>query len=281
MCGMCGGGWGSAPDWRQAGSRALEQQRLGCQRGSGRRSGQPQSYSLLAIRAALARPCVAADARASGRTLRACCPLGAPLGGCSTSRRAAPCPRCSRGTLPKGTPVCGSRTARPANHPTIACWRLAALPARATSGGGLSACAWGCRWHSLRNNARASRADGAAAMPPLHYRAAGALSRPRAHKPCRAARPLPLAACRWPHLGGARPPGPVSGLGRAARPGLYNGPYSGLWPSAALARTRARLAGAIAASDKPAIAGCQSGGAAPSPPEPQRRRRALLLILIP
>ena len=33
-----GGGWGSAPDWRQAGSRALEQQRLGCQRGSGRRS---------------------------------------------------------------------------------------------------------------------------------------------------------------------------------------------------------------------------------------------------
>lgn len=179
------------------------------------------------IRAALARPCVAADDRASGRTLRACCPLGAPLGGCSTSRRAAPCPRCSRGTLPKGTPVCGSRTARPANHPTIACWRLAALPARATSGGGLSACAWGCRWHSLRNNARASRADGAAAKPPLHYRAAGALSRPRAHKPYRAARPPPLAAYRWPHLGGARPPGPVTGLGRLARPGLYNGPYSG------------------------------------------------------
>ncbi len=227
MCRLCGGGWGSAPDWRQAGSRALEQQRLGCQRGSGSALSNPSSYSLLAIRAALARPCVAADARASGRTLRACCPLGAPLGGCSTSRRAAPCPRCSRGTLPKGTPVCGSRTARPANHPTIACWRLAALPARATSGGGLSACAWGCRWHSLRNNARASRADGAAAKPPLHYRAAGALSRPRAHKPCRAARPLPLAAYRWPHLGGARPPGPVTGLGRVARPGLYNGPYSG------------------------------------------------------
>ena len=74
---------------------------------------------------------------------------------------------------------------------------------------------------------RASRADGAAALPPLHYRAAGALSRPRAHKPCRAARPLPLAAYRWPHLGGARPPGPVTGLGRLARPGLYNGPYSG------------------------------------------------------
>lgn len=35
----------------------------------------------LPIRAALARPCVAADTRASGRTLRACCPLGAPLGG--------------------------------------------------------------------------------------------------------------------------------------------------------------------------------------------------------
>lgn len=89
----------------------------------------------------------------------------------------------------------------------------------------------------------------------LAFAAAGALSRPRAHKPCRAARPLPLAAYRWPHLGGARPPGPVSGLGRAARPGLNNGPYSGLCPSAALARTRARLAGAIAASDGPAVAG--------------------------
>ena len=62
----------------------------------------------------------------------------------------------------------------PLATPRNACWRLAALPARATSGGGLSACARGCRWHSLRNNARASRADGAAAMPPLHYRAAGA-----------------------------------------------------------------------------------------------------------
>ena len=106
----------------------------------------------------------------------------------------------------------------PLATPLNACWRLAALPARATCGGGLSACARGCRWHSLRNNARASRADGAAAMPPLHYRAAGALSRPRAHKPLRAARPLPLAACRWPHPGGARPPGPVTGLGRLARP---------------------------------------------------------------
>ena len=102
-----------------------------------------------------------------------------------------------------------------------------AQPASATSGGGLSACARGCRWHSLPPNARASRADGAAAQPPLHFAAAGALSRPRAHKPCRAARPLPLAAYRWPHLGGARPPGPVTGLGRLARPGLYNGPYSG------------------------------------------------------
>lgn len=213
-----GGGWGSAPDWRQAGSRALEQQRLGCQRGSGSALSNPSSYSLLAIRAALARPCVAADTRASGRTLRACWPLGAPLGGCSTSRRAAPCPRCSRGTLPKGTPACGSRQRGPLATPLNACWRLAALPARATCGGGLSACARGCRWHSLRNNARASRAVGAAAMPPLHCPASGALSRPRAHKPCRAARPPPLAACRWPHPGGARPPGPVSGLGRAARP---------------------------------------------------------------
>ena len=228
MCGLCGGGWGSAPDWRQAGGRALGQQRLGCQRGSGRASGQPPSYYLLArparykrgqpIRAALARPCVAADARASGRTLRACCPLGAPLGVCSTSRRAAPCPRCSRGTLPKVPRLAGRAQRGPLATPLNACWRLAALPARATSGGGLSACARGCRWHSQRNNARASRADGAAAMPPLHYRAAGALSRPRAHKPCRAARPLPLAAYRWPHLGGAGPPGPVTGLGRLARP---------------------------------------------------------------
>lgn len=143
----------------------------------------------------------------------------------------------------------------PLATPLNACWRLAALPARATYGGGLSACARGCRWHSLPPNARASRADGAAAQPPLHFAAAGALSRPRAHKPYRAARPLPLAAYRWPHLGGARPPGPVSGLGRAARPGLNNGPYSGLCPSAALARTRARLAGAIAASVGPAVAG--------------------------
>lgn len=112
-----GGGWGSAPDWRQAGSRALERLRLGCQRGSGSALGQPSSYSLFAIRAASARPCVAADTRASGRTLRACCPLGAPLGGCSSSRRAAPCPRPTRGTLPKGTPACGPRTARPARHP--------------------------------------------------------------------------------------------------------------------------------------------------------------------
>lgn len=43
-----GGGWGSAPDWRQAGSRALEQQRLGCQRGSGSALSNPSSYSLLA-----------------------------------------------------------------------------------------------------------------------------------------------------------------------------------------------------------------------------------------
>ena len=62
---------------------------------------------------------------------------------------------------------------------------------------------------------------------PLAFCGRRALSRPRAHKPFRAARPLPLAAYRWPHLGGARPPGPVTGLGRLARPGLYNGPYSG------------------------------------------------------
>lgn len=169
----------------------------------------------------------------------------------------------------------------PLATPLNACWRLAALPARATCGGGLSACARGCRWHSLRNNARASRADGAAAMPPLHYRAAGALSRPRAHKPLRAARPLPLAACRWPLPGGARPPGPVTGLGRLARPCFYNGPYSGLCPSAALARTRARLAGALQPAMSPLSRAANLGATAPSPPEPQRRRRALLLILIP
>lgn len=113
------GGWGSAPDWRQAGSRALEQQRLGCQRGSGSALSNPTSYSLLAIRAALARPCVAADARASGRTLRACCPLGAPLGVCSTSRRAAPCPRCSRGTLPKVPRFAGRAQRGPQTTPLL------------------------------------------------------------------------------------------------------------------------------------------------------------------
>ena len=176
--------------------------------------------------------------------------------------------------------LAGRAQRNPLATPLNACWRLAALPARATSGGGLSACA----------RVAAGTACAQCKGKPRRWRggdAALALSRSRcpiaalAHKPCRAARPLPLAAYRWPHLGGARPTGPVTGLGRLARPGLYNGPYSGLWPSAALARTRARLAGAIAASDKPAIAGCQSGGAAPSPPEPQRRRRALLLILIP
>lgn len=214
-----GGGWGSAPDWRQAGGSALERQRLGCQRGSGSASSNPPSYSLFAIRAASARPCVAADTRASGRTLRACCPLGAPLGVCSTSRRAAPCPRCSRGTLPKGTPARRPRTAQPACHPANACWRLAALPARATCGGGLTACARGCRWHSLCQAARASSGCAAAAMtPPLHLGPSGALSRARRTSPggqCAGAR---LAAPRWPHLGGARPPGPVAGLGRAARP---------------------------------------------------------------
>ena len=208
-----GGGWGSAPDWRQAGSRALGQQRLGCQRGSGRLSGNSASYSLLAIRAALARPCVAADTRASGRTLRACGPLGAPWRWCSASRRAAPCPRAAAPRCQKVPRLAGRAQRGPLATPLNACWRLAALPARATCGGGLSACARGCRWHSLRNNARASRADGAAALPPLHCPAAGAPSRPRAHKPWRAARPPPLAACRWPHLGGAWATRPCNGPG--------------------------------------------------------------------
>ena len=177
--------------------------------------------------------------------------------------------------------LAGRAPRNPLATPRNACWRLAALPARATCGGGLSACARGCRWHSLRNNARASRADGAAAMPPLHCPAAGALSRARRTSPGGQRAGARLAACRWPHLGGARPPGPVSGLGRAARPCLYNGPYSGLCPSAALARTRARLAGAIAASDSPLTRAANLGATAPSPPEPQRRGRALLLILIP
>lgn len=210
---VMGGGWGSAPDWRQAGYRALVRLRLGCQRGSGSALCNPSSYSLLTIRAASARPCVAADTRASGRTLRACGPLGAPLRGCSSSRRAAPCPRPTRGTLPKGTPACGPRTAQPARHPAVACWRLAALPARATCGGGLSACARGCRWHSLRPDARASRADGAAALPPLHHPASGALSRARRTSPVGQRAGARLAACRWPHLGGAWATRPCNGPG--------------------------------------------------------------------
>lgn len=149
----------------------------------------------------------------------------------------------------------GRAQRNPQTTPLNACWRLAALPARATSGGGLSACAWGCRWHSLRNNARASRAVGAAAMPPLHYRAAGALLRPRAHKPCRAARPLPLAAYRWPPLVGPGHPAPLRAWAGWPGPDYITGLIRALAPSAALARTRARLAGAIAASDGPAIAG--------------------------
>lgn len=159
----------------------------------------------------------------------------------------------------------GRAQRNPQTTPLNACWRLAALPARATSGGGLSACAWGCRWHSLPPNARASRAVGAAAQPPLHFAAAGALSRPRAHKPYRAARPLPLAAYRWPHLGGARPTGPVTGLGRLARPELYNGPCSGLWPSAALARTRARLAGPLQPAMGPLSRADNLGALPPAP----------------
>lgn len=59
--------------------------------------------------------------------------------------------------------LAGRAQRSPLATPLNACWRLAALPARATCGGGLSACARGCRWHSLRNIARASRAVGAAA----------------------------------------------------------------------------------------------------------------------
>ena len=220
-----GGGWGSAPDWRQAGSRALEQQRLGCQRGSGRRSGQPPSYYLFAIRAALARPCVAADARASGRTLRACCPLGAPLGGCSTSRRAAPCPRCSRGTLPKGTPVCGSRTARPANHPVLAGGSLrsppapppaaAYRPARGVAAGTVCAIMQGQAAPMARRHCRPC-----IIAQPVPYRGPGRTS-PVGQRAA-AARGLSLAPPWW-----GQATGPITGLGRLARPGLYNGPYSG------------------------------------------------------
>ena len=209
-----GGGWGSAPDWRQAGSRALEQQRLGCQRGSGRRSGQPPSYYLFAIRAALARPCVAADARASGRTLRACCPLGAPLGGCSTSRRAAPCPRCSRGTLPKRYPglrvahsaarkptllLAGGSLRSPPAPPPAAAYR----PARGVAAGTVCAIMQGQAAPMARRHCR-----------PLHYRAAGAYRGPGRTSPvgqrarCRSrliAGPTLVGPGHRPHNG----PGPV------------------------------------------------------------------------
>lgn len=111
-------GAGAAP---QIGGKLAAEPWSGCTLdASAAAAGSPVTLQVtlyLPIRAASARPCVAADTRASGRTLRACGPLGAPLGGCSSSRRAAPCPRCSRGTLPKGTPACGPRTARPASHP--------------------------------------------------------------------------------------------------------------------------------------------------------------------
>lgn len=68
----------------------------------------------------------------------------------------------------------------------------------------------------------------------------------------------------------------------AVRPGpdYITGLFRALAPSAALARTRARLAGALQPAISPLSRAANLGATAPSPPEPQRRRRALLLILI-
>lgn len=134
----------------------------------------------------------------------------------------------------------GRAQRNPQTTPLNACWRVAHSATRP---------------RHLRR-----RPVGLRAGLPLAQSAAKCKGKPRRWRGGIAAlafggRRCPIAAYRWPHLGGARPPGPVSGLGRAARPGLNNGPYSGLCPSAALARTRARLAGAIAASDGPAVAG--------------------------
>lgn len=207
-------GAGAAP---QIGGKLAAEPRSGCTLdASAAAAGSPVTLQVtlyLPIRAASARPCVAADTRASGRTLRACCPLGAPLGGCSPSRRAAPCPRAAAPRCQKVPRLAGRAQRDPLATPLNACWRLAALPARATYGGGLSACARGCRWHSLRNNARASRADGAAALPPLHCPAAGALSRARRTSPAGQRAGARLAACRWPHLGGAWATRPCNGPG--------------------------------------------------------------------
>lgn len=69
----------------------------------------------------------------------------------------------------------------------------------------------------------------------------------------------------------------------AVRPGpdYITGLFRALAPSAALARTRARLAGALQPAISPLSRAANLGATAPSPPEPQRHRRALLLILIP
>lgn len=85
--------------------------------------------------------------------------------------------------------------------------------------GGLTACAGGCRWHSLPQNARGHRQQAAAGLtgPPLHFASAGALSRARWHKPAAApplpARGLSLAAPRWGRPArpciGPRPVGPA------------------------------------------------------------------------
>lgn len=214
-----GGGWGSAPDWRQAGGRALERLHLGCQRGSGSALCNPSSYSLLAIRAASARPCVAADTRASGRTLRACGPLGAPPGGCSPSRRAAPCPRCSRGTLPKRYPglraalratrspprvlLAGGSLRSPPAPPTAAACR----PARGVAAGTVCATMQGQAAPMARRRCRPC------IVPhPVPYRGHGRTS-PVGQRARRRSR---LVA--GPTLVGPGPPGPVTGLGRAARP---------------------------------------------------------------
>lgn len=213
-----GGGWGSAPDWRQAGSRALGQQRLGCQRGSSRALGQPSSYSLLAIRAALARPCVAADTRASGRTLRACCPLGAPWRWCSASRRAAPCPRAAAPRcqkvprlagraqrVPQATPLllAGGSLRSPPAPPTAAACR----PARGVAAGTVCATMQGQAAPVARRRCRPCIVP-----QPVPYRGHGRTS-PVGQRARRRSR---LVA--GPTLVGPGPPGPVTGLGRLARP---------------------------------------------------------------
>ena len=219
MCGLCGGGWGSAPDWRQAGSRALGQQRLGCQRGSGRALEQPSSYSLFAhpgrVGAALCRCCYAGQRAHLARLLSLGRTPGRVLN--ITARRAVPtlqpwhaakrypglrAAHSATRSPPRLMLAGGSLRSPPAPPSAAAC-----RPARGVAAGTVCAIMQGQAAPLARRRCRPC-----IIAHPVPYRGHGRTSPVGQRARCRSR----LVA--GPPPGGARPPGPVSGLGRAARP---------------------------------------------------------------